>query len=881
MRVTYPSHWEADVVLADGGTVHLRPIAPGDADRLRSMHSRLSPDTVYMRFFSMVRTLSARDVERLTDVDHDDRVAFIALLRDEMVGVVRYDRAPGTADAEVAVVVEDAHQGRGLGPLMLEHLAAAGEERGIERFVANVLPSNRRMLQVFRSAGFETERHMADGFVELVYPIHQTPASLSVSRAREHRAEARSVARLLAPRAVAVVGASRQPGTAGHEVYRSLLTHGFEGPVYPVNPAAPHVLGGRTYADVRDVPDDVDLAVIAVPAAQVLGAVEACAEKRVRGLVIVSGGFADAGEEGRARLAEVVKAARDGGMRLIGPNAMGIVNTDPAVSLHATFAVGHASPGRVGMFSQSGALAGTVLAALERRCLGLSSFVSIGDRADVSGNDLLQYWQQDPRTDVVLLHLQGFGNPRKFARIAREVSLAKPVVALKSGRGAGDVAVDALFRSAGVIRVDTLAELFETAQLLAVQPLPAGRRVGIVGTSSALAALAVDSCRSVGLDVAELSSPLQDQLRALVGTTETANPVDLGPLASAGQLATALRLVAGSGEVDALIALVTPHADDDALGAALRDLSAEQRLPVLASFLGHDGVPPVLAVAHGAEAAGRGSVPSYASPESAAMALARAARYAGWRARPHGEVPPLDVATEEARALVEKLPHDGSWVDEAPALLRLYGLDPWPTARVSSVDEATAAADLVGWPVALKHPSEQWRNRADVGAVRLSVHDPAEMASEWASVQDLLGPSELLVQPMAPAGVSTVVRLVQDPAVGPLLSLRLGGVAADLLADPLTRTLPLTDLDATELVGSIRGASLLDGHDTAALEDVLHRVARLSEDLPEVAEVLLDPVLVGRSGATLLHAGVRLLPPGVDPERLPRRLVGESAAHLR
>lgn len=875
---TYPAHWEADVVLTDGGTVHLRPITPADAERLRAMHSRLSTDTIYLRFFSFVRTLPARDVERLTTVDHDERVAFVALLRGDMVGVVRYDRMPGTTQAEVAVVVEDAHQGRGLGPLLLEHLAAAGEERGIDRFVANVLPSNRRMIVVFRSAGFEVERHLADGVVELTYPIRRTEASVSVSRAREHRAEARSVSRLLAPQAVAVVGASREPGSAGHEVFRSLLAHGFQGPVYPVNPQATHVLAAPAYADVRDVPDDIDLAVIAVPAEQVLAAVRACADKRVRGLVVVSGGFADAGEVGRARLAAVVQAARDGGLRLIGPNAMGVVNTDPEVSLHATFAVGHALPGRVGMLSQSGALAGTVLAAVARRNLGLSTFVSIGDRADVSGNDLLQYWQEDPHTDVVLLHLQGFGNPRKFARIAREVGMSKPVVALKSGRGSGDVAVDALFRSAGVIRVETLAELFETGQLLALQPLPAGPRVAIVGTSSALAALAVDSARSCGLDVVTLSPALQEALVGL-GTTEVANPVDLGPLATADRLAAALQVVATSGEVDSLLVLVTPHADDAGLGAAVRDLGTT--LPVLASFLGHDGVPAALARADGAEAAGRGSVPSYASPESAVRALARATLYAVWRARPQGEVPVLDVDTAGGRALLSELAQDGSWVPEAPALLGLYGLTAWPTIRCASVKQALAAAKKVGWPVALKHPDEAWRNRVDVGAVRLSILSAAALETEWTAVQDLLGPTDLLVQPMAPPGVSTVVRLVHDLAVGPLVSLRLGGVAADLLADPLTRTLPLTDLDAADLVQSIRGASLLSGRDTAALQDVLHRVARLAEDLPEVAEVLLDPVLVGTSGVTLLHVGVRLLPPGLDPERLARRLVGVSAAHLR
>ncbi|MCW2621246.1 MAG: CoA-binding domain protein [Frankiales bacterium] len=691
----YPSHWEADAVLSDGGTVHLRPITPADADRLRAFHSRLSPETVYNRFFTYLRTLPARDVERFTHVDHDDHVAFIALLRDEMVGVVRYIRYPGTSRAEVAVVVEDAHQGRGLGALLLEHLEAAARERGVDRFVADVLPSNVNMLSVFRAAGFELSRQMADGYVELTYSLTETAASTAVVRAREHRAEAQSVARLLAPKAVAVIGASRTPGSAGHEVFRSLIWHGFNGPVYPVNPAAPHVLSVRAYADVRDVPDDIDLAVIAVPAAQVAGAVQACSDKRVRGLVIVSGGFADGGDEGRARLAEVVRLAREGGMRLIGPNAMGIVNSDPAVSLHGTFAYGSPPHGRVGVFTQSGALASTFMAESMRRSLGLSTFVSIGDRADVSGNDLLQYWQADEGTDVVMLHLQGFGNPRKFARITRVFGRTKPVVCLKSGRATGDDAVDALFASAGVIRVDTLGQLFETAQLLALQPLPAGRRVGIVGTSSALASLATDACRAAGLTVPELPDDVRVALRALAGTTQTANPVDLGPLTGVEQLRTALRLVARSGAVDALIALITPHLDDVLLGQALRDFSAEAGLPLLASYLGIDGVPDALAVTADGGAPGRGSVPSYASPESAALALSRAATYAEWRARPQGEVPVLTgIDAPAARVLAAAHPHNGEWLasSDAAALLATVGLTVWPNVPVVTFADALAAA---------------------------------------------------------------------------------------------------------------------------------------------------------------------------------------------
>jgi len=879
----YPRHWEADAVLADGGTVHVRPITPDDADRLREFHSRLSPDTVYNRFFSMVRTLPARDVERFTTVDHDERAAVVALLRDQIVGVCRYSRFPGTADAEVAVVVEDAHQGRGLGALLLEHMESAARERGVDRFIADVLPSNRRMLAVFKAAGFEISREMADGYVELTFPIQETPASVGVVRAREHRAEARSVARLLAPKAVAVIGASREPGTAGHEVFRSLLAHRFEGPVYPVNPVAPHVLSVRAYADVRDVPDDVDLAVVVVPAAQVAGVVQACSEKRVAGLVVVSGGFGDAGEEGRARLAEVVRLARDGGMRLVGPNAMGVVNSDPAVSLHATFANGSPPHGRVGVFSQSGALAGTFLAEASRRALGLSTFVSIGDRADVSGNDLLQYWQADQGTDVVLMHLQGFGNPRKFARIARNVGRTKPVVALKSGRGAGDAAVDALFGSAGVVRVDTLAQLFETGQLLALQPLPAGRRVGIVGTSSALAALAADACRANGLEVPELPDDVRAALHALAGTTETANPVDLGPLTRPEQLQAALRLVAGSGQVDALLALVTPHPDEQGLAQVLLDLSLEGPLPLLASYLGVDGVPRELAVPS-LDALGLGSVPSYASPEAAALALARAASYAQWRARPQGEVPDLaGVDGDAARAVARAHPHDGAWLP-LPAvaeLLAAVGLPVWQTSTAPTAEDALRAAEEHGWPVVVKSGEARWRNRADVGAVQLGLDGPQDVRRAWDEVRRLTGDGAVVVQPMAPPGVSTVVRLVSDPAVGPLLSLRLGGVAADLLADPLTRTLPVTDLDAADLVRGIRGAQLLEGTDTAALQDVLLRVARLAEEVPAVAELQLDPVLVGRTGLTVLNAGVRLLPAELDPERGPRRLIGRGAAHLR
>lgn len=879
----YPKHWEADVVLLDGGTARLRPIRPDDADRLRAFHARLSAQTVYNRFFSVRPVLSDADVAHFTQVDHDSRSALVATLRGDLIGVVRYERLGDSAEAEVAFVVEDRHQGRGLGPLLLEHLAAAARERGLERFVASVLPHNRPMLQVFRSAGYEITRGLAEGYIELAFPIQQTEPSLAVMRAREHRAEARSVLRLLAPRTVAVIGASREPGTPGHELFRSLLANGFEGPVYPVNPAAPHVSGVRAYPDVREVPDQVDLAVIAVPAPDVAAVVRACAQKGVRGLVVVSGGFADAGPPGQERLQEIVSLARAGGMRLIGPNAMGIVNTDPAVRLHATFVPGTPPTGRVGVLSQSGALAGTFLSEARRRGLGLSAFVSIGDRADVSGNDLLQHWQADDRTEVVVLHLHGFGNPRKFARIARGLGRTKPVVALKSGHGTGDVAVDALFASAGVVRVGTLAQLFETAQLLATQPLPAGRRVGIIGNSSALAAMAADACRGDGLLVPTLGEPARAALRAVTGTTETANPVDLGPFAGPDQLRAGLDVLCSTGQVDAVLAVVVPppHGRSEELAEVLRDAGTGP-LPVLASFLGADGVPAGLA-AGGSEGADRGSVPSYASPESAALALSRAVAYAEWRARPDGAVPELArMDVDGVRRALADLPHDGRWLAQTAAtrVLAPAGIDVWPSELVEDVDEAVEAARRLGWPVAVKSADERWRHRLDVGAVRLGVIGEDELRAAWAGLQSVAGPGPAYVQPMTAPGVSTVLRLVQSPSAGALVSLRLGGVAVDLLVDPVTRTLPMTDRDAAELVRGIRGAQLLTGTgedgdpptDVAALEELLLRVARLGEDVPELAEILLDPVLVRRSGAVPLHAGLRLLPAESDPERGPRRL---------
>ncbi|GAA1541483.1 bifunctional GNAT family N-acetyltransferase/acetate--CoA ligase family protein [Actinomadura kijaniata] len=814
MTEEYPDHWEADVVLTDGGTAHLRPIRSDDAELLRAFYARLSPESIYYRFFSPRPTLSDREIAHFTTVDHDRRVALIATIGGAMVAVVRYDRLadrPGTA--EVAFLVEDAHQGRGLGAVLLEHIAAAARERGLHRFVASVLPDNRRMTRVFREAGYRAEQRFEDGVIELVLDLEPTETSVEVTAAREHRAESRSIQRLLFPSSVAVIGASRSEHTVGQTVLRNLLGGDFTGPVYPVHPTATAVAGVRAYASVLDIPDDVDLAVVAVRADSVHEVVEQCAGKGVRGLVVVSSGFGETGPEGRARQEELVRLARAYGMRVVGPNCLGVANTDPEVRLNATLAPTMPGRGPVGFFSQSGALGIAILQRTAERGIGLSTFVSAGNRADVSGNDLMQYWEEDPATKAVLLYLESLGNPRKFARLARRLSRRKPIVAVKSGRSTQGVplghaaaalslpdhAVSALFAQAGVIRVEDLSELFDVAQLLAYQPLPAGDRIAIIDNSDSLGLLAQDAAVALGLQVRP--------------------PVNLGPTAQGPEYEAALRAALEDDTVDAVVALFTPPTIggyDVTVPERILQLAAGSGKPIVATYLGSKGMPPDLRVAGPDGNAAEGSVPSYPAPEDAVRALAYVIRYAQWRQRPPGRLPDLPGADRRrARAMVEEWLGDGGPVeatpDQAVELLGCYGI-------------------AVG--------GEGTEN-----------------------------------------GVPARIVTMEDPSFGAVISFGLADETAALLDDRAYRLAPLTDVEAAETVRAVRTAPLLLGHrgaepvDVAALEELLLRVSRLGDDLPEVARLELDPVTVDPSGALVRRVALRLeRPRGPRPELGPRRL---------
>ena len=883
----YPRRWEADVVASDGGIVHLRPILPSDAEALLRFHRSLSERTRYLRYFGPYPRISDRDLKRFTTVDHHARVGFICLLGDEIIAVGRYEGLPsdggpggttGTAGidtAEVAFVARDEHQGRGLGSILLEHLAAAARENGLRRFEAEVLVENHAMVRVFRQAGYQISRAFAEGVLHLEFDIDPTEKSLAVRDSREQRAEARSVRNVLHPTSVAVIGASTDPSKIGHAVLANLLRANFTGPVYPVNPEARSVRGVRAYPSVTDIPDDVDLAVVTVPAGGVDEVMDSCLEKGVKALVVVSAGFAEAGADGSGAQRRLVEEARAHGMRVIGPNALGVANTAADVRLNATLAPQLPGRGRVGFFSQSGALGIAILAAASERGLGLSTFVSAGNRADLSGNDLLQYWQTDPATDVVLLYLETFGNPRKFARLARRLARTKPIVAVKSGRHSAptpahaevstpidDASVKALFEQAGVIRVDTLAELFDTALLLAYQPLADGPRVAVVGNSTALGVLVTDGLLDEGLDPA-------------------GPPVDVGASATPAQFAAAVAGAIREDHCDALVAVfVPPIATPGAEYArALREAVSGSGKPVVAVFLAVEGVPAELAMPGEDGSPGPGSVPSFPSPERAVAALSRIVRYARWRARPVGQfVTPDGVDTDRARALVAR--SGAGRLDDATAveLLACYGIVVTEFRRVRGSDAAVEAADTLGYPVAIKAVGERWRHRTDLVGVRLDLAAATGVHRAVGDLAALTGDDEVYVQRMAPRGLSCVLQVVDDPSFGSLLSFGLSGLATELLGDRAFRVVPVSDQDAAALVRAPRAAPLLAGYrgsepaDLAALEDLVLRVGKIAEDLPEVRSLALDPVLASAQGAVVTGARVVLGPPPTRHDGGPRRL---------
>jgi acetyl coenzyme A synthetase (ADP forming)-like protein len=881
----YPREQETDVALRDGSTVHVRPVRAGDEPAMRAFLELISADSIAFRFFGVPNLDWATSWSM--DVDYADRYALIAESGSpsRIIAHAAYIRIDEER-AEVAFLVADAWQGRGISTIMLAHLASAAEEHGIASFNAQVLPANHRMIDVFRQSGFPVEIQSSRDAIEIELPTSISRDALVRFDERERTAAIAAVRSFLAPRSVAVVGASRRRGTIGGEILHNLIAGGFTGEVYPVNDRADVVQSLPAYRTLSDIPAAAELAVVVVPAEHVLGVAQECAAAGVRALLVISAGFAETGGDGERRQRELLGICRSAGMRLIGPNCLGVLNTHPEVRLNATFAPHQAPAGRVGFLSQSGGIGIAIIEAAERLGVGLSSFVSVGNKADLSSNDLLQYWEQDPDTDLAILYLESFGNPRKFARVARRFARQKPILAVKSGRSAAgakatsshtgallaasDVTVDALFHQAGVIRTDTLHELFDVAALLTKQPIPAGDRIAIVTNGGGPGIICADACQANGVRLPEPSVAVKDQLaRFLPDAASLGNPVDMIASASAEDYQRTLQTLVQAGAYDAILVIFVPALITRALEVAVaisEVAQASENCTIAAVFMTGEGPPQELS-------AGRVRVPGYEFPEDAARAVALAARHGSWRGRPEGSFVALPgCRSGEAAAIIsEALADDAGWLAPArvTALLDCYGLPLVTTRVVPDAELAVAAAAELGGPVVLKAVATGLLHKTDAGGVHLHLDGPdavrgAALEIEAAVARAGLTLDGLLVQPMAAPGVELIVGVVHDHSFGPVLACGAGGTSAELIKDIAVAITPLTDLDAREMVRSLKTFPLLDGYrgappcDVSAVEDVLLRVSAMVQAHPEIVELDCNPLIVGPDGALIVDARVRV-----------------------
>jgi acetate---CoA ligase (ADP-forming) len=882
--------FETDVVLRDGSIVHVRPVHLNDRALLAGFIESLTTETADLRF---LRTSKSEEMVKEL-IPTSGQFALLALRDEKVIGHAIYTvTSPGKA--EHALVVTDAYQGRGLGTILLGQLAQAAIMVGISEFEAHVSPEHAPILRVVSELGFPTILKSEPGSIHVTFPASLLPEALARFEQREADAATAAMEKFFYPRGIAVIGASRERGGISGELFRNILEAGFQGPVYPVNAKSDVVQSVVAYRSILDCPGPVDLAFIVVPTQFVLPVVRECAQKGVSALVVISAGFAEVNQTGALLQQKLVEICRESGMRLIGPNCMGIINTDPKVSLNGQFAPFKPISGKIGFLSQSGALGIAIIDYASRLGLGMSTFVSVGNKADISGNDLIQYWESDENTDLILLYLESFGNPRKFTRIARKAGRKKPIIAVKGGRStagfratqshtgaliaASDVTVDALFRQAGVIRTDTLAEMFDVATLLTTQPVPKGDRVGIITNAGGAGILAADACEALGLQVPELSPEAQASLKSFLSSAAgVRNPVDMVASASPADYGHAIRAVAGDPNIEAIIVNFIPpiavHPEEIA-GEILKVASElKGSIPILSTFMAYHGVSEILSD-------GQSRIPSYPFPEAAAGALARAVQYGKWLAKPEGCEPVFpDIRREDAVAIVAQALREGEhWLtsDEIEDLFGCYGIPLVKTLRVETPEGAGQVAEQLGGQIALKADASGLLHKTEAGAVHLALSgrkETKQAAEEMLKKLETAGLKNIgfIIQPMVPSGIEMIVGVTHDPVFGPIMVCGAGGVFVELLKDVAVRITPLTDQVASEMIRSLKTYPLLTGYrggpryHVKALEQVVLRVSALVENIPEISELDLNPVIVlpEGKGVSVVDARVRVaeaLPP--------------------
>lgn len=886
------------VILRDGTTAMIRVAMPEDREALKAFFGRLSLESKRRRFFSFADP-GMKLVDSLCDSSDPRSKLTLIVLRTvtgtpTIIATGSYV-AQAEQTAEVALTVDDAFQGKGLGTLLLERLALLAVRNGIVRFWALTSTENRQMMEVFRNSGFQLHEKQDGGYAEIALSVEPTETSVMLSETRDRVVTTASLRPFFEPKSVALVGASRDPSSIGYRILEALIMNRFQGAVYPVNPNASVVGSIRCYPSVRDLPESVDLAVIVVPRSAVLNIVDDCAQRGVRALVVITAGFAEVDAEGRELQRKLANKVRGYGMRMVGPNCFGLLNTHPDIRLNATFSPVFPPSGRVAMSSQSGALGLAILDLARERQLGLSTFVSVGNKADVSGNDLLQYWEEDRNTKVILLYLESFGNPRRFARIARRVSRSKPIVAMKAGRtlagqraagshtaalAASETAVDALFRQTGVIRADTLDEMFELAATLGNQPLPRGRRTAIITNAGGPGILCADTCEAGGLLVSELSNETKARLREFLPVNASvANPVDMIASAGPDQFRRAITTLLAVDEVESLIVIYI------SVGLASRESVEHAICEGVAAGRSAGGTgKPVLVCSMGGERS-RGPlllqdecIPTYAFPEDVGRVLGKVASYAAWRNRPLGVIPDFDdihphIAREICRMAVDERGSGWLSAEETRRVLTAMAL-PLPAGGVAkSAEEAVHLARAIGFPVAIKLASHRIVHKTEIGAVCLNQTDEAAVRDAFEHIRSrllnegLLDAMEgVLVQPMMSGGVEVMVGVTEDSLFGPLIAFGLGGIYVEILGDVRFRVTPLTDRDAFEMVREIRGYPLLEGYrghpaaDVTAIYNVLLRISRLVEEVPEIRELDLNPIfaLPPGQGCYIVDARIRV-----------------------
>jgi acyl-CoA synthetase (NDP forming)/GNAT superfamily N-acetyltransferase len=861
----------AYALLTDGSTVLVRDAGPADFETVKAMHEAMSPDNLYLRFFGVGALVAEREASRVCRDAEAGRAALLALSGDEVVGCASYEPEPG-GRAEVAFAVADRMHRRGIATLLLEHLVSRARDDGIGAFVAETLAENTAMLRVFADAGLPVRKRFADGVMELTVPLPRDDADIALDAyltavgKREGTADTASLRHLLEPASVAVIGASRRAATVGRAVLDNIRAGGYQGRLYAVNPHARDLGGVRCVPTVAELPEAPDLAVIAVPPAEVTGVAKACGARGTAAIVVITAGL-DAPAS-----AALLATCRRHGMRLVGPDSFGIAV--PGAGLDATFAVSHPQPGTAGLVTQSGGLGLALAGQLSRLGIGISSFASVGGKLDVSSNDMLLWWEHDGVTRLAILYIESFGNPRKFARTARRVAHQMPVLTVHAGRSAaGQQAAaaplasrQALFEQAGIITTPGLGELTEAAALLATQPAPAGRTVAIISNVGGAGDLAADACTDQGMTIHRPHETARQRLHALVpdGGTVT-GPVDTTATVSGDAFRQCLEILSAADDVDAIIALVLPTAMTDDLAVAITQ--AEVSVPIAAVVLSQPESVRLL------DGAGGNRIPAYDCPEAAAGAMARATAYGTWRS---GRTDPLpafpDISATRSRSVV----HDflsrapgGGWLPagEAAALLACHGIAPAPLIAVASPDEAVAAAARTAGPVALKADVEDMLHKTGAGTVWLDLHTEDDVRSAYDSLAAQFGAGlrEVSVQPMISGGTEVLVGVADDHVFGPLIVLGPSG-ATSLLAGQAARLAPLTTADAETLIGSVRGVSLPRGDrdtpaaDLDALRDLLLRVSRLAVDLPEITELDLNPVIVRPDGTHIIDARIKVMP---------------------